>query len=215
MIGEPTAGNHPEPVEGRVFQLFAELLDYPRTNLAGAAGECAALVAGRSSKATAFLHEFESFAEKTSLTRMEEIYTGLFELDATCHPYIGYHLFGESYKRSAFLLELKERYRPHGIKCGVELPDHLAVMLRYLAANEDRAETEEIIREALHPALRKMLKSKDEEPPDPDIPKPPDRGEEYRRVLRALRSVLLTIAPDEAPQAAEMPISNLLSMVGD
>ena len=204
-----------EPIEGRVFQLFAELLDYPRTTLTGVADECAALVAGRSAEAALLLREFESFAARTPLARLEEIYTGVFELDATCHPYVGYHLFGESYKRSAFLLGLKERYRPYAVECGVELPDHLAVMLRFLAVNADLTETEEIIGEALHPALRKMLKSKDEEPPDPDIPKPPARGNEYRRVLEALRSVLLTMVPDDAPPTAEMPADNLLPMAGD
>lgn len=204
-----------EPIEGRVFQLFAELLDYPRTTLTGVADECAALVAGRSAEAALLLREFESFAARTPLARLEEIYTGVFELDATCHPYVGYHLFGESYKRSAFLLGLKERYRPYAVECGVELPDHLAVMLRFLAVNADLTEAEEIIGEALHPALRKMLKSKDEEPPDPDIPKPPARGDEYRRALQALRSVLLTMAPDDAPPTAEMPVDNLLPTAGD
>jgi nitrate reductase delta subunit len=204
-----------EPIDGRVFQLFAQLLDYPRTKLAGVAGECAALVAGRSVEAAVLLREFESFAEKTPLTRLEEIYTGVFELNATCHPYIGYHLFGESYKRSIFLLGLKERYRPYALECGAELPDHLAVLLRFLAVNADPAEAEEIIRAALHSALRKMLKSKDEEPLDPDIPRPPARGDEYRRVLQALSSVLLTMTPDDAPPAAEAPVEDLLPLAGD
>ncbi len=204
-----------KPIEGHVFQLFATLLDYPRTALTGVADECAALVAGRSAEAALLLREFESFAAKTPLARLEEIYTGVFELDATCHPYVGYHLFGESYKRSAFLLGLKERYRPYAIECGVELPDHLAVMLRFLAVNVDLAGTEEIIGEALYPALRKMLKSKDAEPPDPDIPKPPARGDEYRHVLQALWSVLQTMVPDDAPPTAEMPVDNLLPMAGD
>jgi len=207
MIGEPMAG--------RIFQLFATLLDYPRTPLTGVAAECAGLVAGRSPEAALFLYEFESFASKTALTRLEEIYTSVFELDATCHPYAGYHLFGESYKRSAFLLGLKERYRPYQIQCGSELPDHLAVMLRYLAANRDAADSEEIIREALHPALRKMLKNKDDDPPDPDIPKPPARGDEYRGVLQALRSVLLTLVADDALPAVEMPDDELVLMAGD
>ncbi|MCL4830863.1 MAG: molecular chaperone TorD family protein [Caldilineaceae bacterium] len=201
-----------EPMAGRVFQLFATLLDYPRMPLTGVAGECAALVRGRSPEAASRLRQFESFAEKTALTRLEEIYTGVFELDATCHPYAGYHLFGESYKRSAFLLELKERYRLYNIRCGSELPDHLAVMLRFLAVNEDLTDSEEIIREALHPTLRKMLKNKDDEPPDPDIPKPPARGDEYRSVLQALRSVLLTITADDALPAVEAANDELVLM---
>jgi len=205
----------PEPVQGRIFHLFATLLDYPRRSLSGVADECAALISGRNPEAALLLREFESFAERTALTRLEEIYTGVFELDATCHPYAGYHLFGESYKRSAFLLGLKERYRPYQIQCGSELPDHLAVMLRYLAANRDAADSEEIIREALHPALRKMLKNKDDDPPDPDIPKPPARGDEYRGVLQALRSVLLTLVADDALPAVEMPDDELVLMAGD
>jgi len=136
-------------------------------------------------------------------------------LDATCHPYVGYHLFGESYKRSAFLLGLKERYRPYHLQYGSELPDHLAVMLRFLAVNANAEETETIIREALHPALRKMLKNKEEEPPDPDFPKSPARGHQYRGVLQALRSVLLTVAPDDAPVVEEIADRELMLTAGD
>jgi len=193
--------NSQSPVPGRVFHLFAILLDYPRAPLTGVATECAELVAGYSPRAALFLQEFETLVEKTPLTRLEEIYADVFELDATCHPYVGYHLFGESYKRSAFLLGLKERYEPYHLQCGSELPDHLAVILRFLAVNADVEETETIIREALHPALRKMLKNKEEEPPDPDIPRQPAKGHPYRGVLQALRSVLLTIVPVDAPPA--------------
>lgn len=187
-----------EPIEGRVFGLFGELLDYPRSERAAMAAECAALIAGRSAEAAALLREFEAFAATTTLSQLEEVYTAVFELDATCHPYVGYHLFGESYKRSTFLLALKELYRPYAIEYGAELPDHLAALLRFLAVNDDATETEEIIREALHPTLKKMLKGSDEELPDPDIPKPRAKGDEYRCVLEALRMTLLTVALDDA-----------------
>jgi len=190
-----------DPIDRRLLQLFAELLDYPRRTLDGVAGECAALVEGRSAEAAALLRGFETFAENTPQARLEEIYAGVFELDATCHPYVGYHLFGESYKRSLFLLELKGRYRPYDIQYGSELPDQLAVMLRFLAVNEDQAETQEIIREGLHPALRKMLKHREDDPPEPGIPRPPAPGDEYRRVLQALRSALLTMVPEVIPAA--------------
>ncbi|HRJ43535.1 MAG TPA: hypothetical protein PL105_16730, partial [Caldilineaceae bacterium] len=78
--------------------------------------------------------------------------------------------------------------------------------------NEDLTDSEEIIREALHPTLRKMLKNKDDEPPDPDIPKPPARGDEYRSVLQALRSVLLTITADDALPAVEAANDELVLM---
>lgn len=198
---------HPGPV----LHCFAQLLDYPRGDLTGVASQGAALVAGRSPEAADILNEFESFVRHTPLQQMEEIYTGVFDLDATCHPYIGYHLFGESYKRSAFLLGLKERYRPYNVAYGVELPDHLAVILRYLALNEDWAECQEMITEGLHPALHQMLHHQDDEPPEPDIPRQTPPGEEYRHLLAALRQVLLTMAPDLALPVASHPVNMLFA----
>lgn len=178
-----------------LYGLLAELLGYPSHRLAAAAGEAAALAAPISPSAAAHLLRFQAFAAQTPLARIEEIYTGVFELDAACHPYVGYHLFGESYKRSAFLLGLKERYRPHGLAYGVELPDHLAVVLGFLAVNRDPDEAAVLIGEAVQPALQKMLASKEEEPPDPAIPAPPPKGGPYRAVLEALDLVLQVIAP--------------------
>ncbi len=146
-----------------------------------------------------------------SLTRMEEIYTDVFELDATCHPYIGYHLFGESYKRSAFLLGLKDRYRPYHVQCGSELPDHLAVMLRFLAVNENPEEKETMIGEAIYPGLLRMLKNKEEEPPDPSAPKAPAKGGEYRGLLQALQAVLSTMVSLETLPAIPAPVDEFLT----
>jgi nitrate reductase delta subunit len=195
--------------ERQLFGLFAELLGYPSHRLAAAAGIAAILAVPLSPEAAAALRQFQAFAAATPLARVEEIYTGVFELDAACHPYVGYHLFGESYKRSAFLLGLKDRYRPYGLAYGVELPDHLAVMLAYLAVNHDPSEAEVLIGEALQPALHKMLASRDEEPPDPAIPAPPPKGGPYRAVLEALSQVLNVILPPETAPVA-MPFFNLV-----
>lgn len=183
-----------------LYGLFAELLGYPQPRLAAAADEAAAAASALSSAAAERLRAFQAFAARTTLARVEEIYTGVFELDAVCHPYVGYHLFGESYKRSAFILGLKDRYRPHGLTYGVELPDHLAVILSYLAANQDAGEAEVLIAEAVRPALRRMLARKEEEePPDPAIPEPPPKGGPYRDVLEALGAILQIVAPEETP----------------
>lgn len=191
--------------EGQLYGLFSELLGYPGPGLADAAGRAAALAGPLSAEAVAYLRQFQGFAQQTPLARIEETYTGVFELDAVCHPYVGYHLFGESYKRSAFILGLKDRYRPYGLSYGIELPDHLAVILGYLAVNLDPCEAGVLIAEALQPALGRMLASKDEdEPPDPAMPKPPPKGGPYRDVLEALALVLqVTAPPQTAPAALE------------
>lgn len=203
--GEGPLGVLGTRLDRRIFGLFGQLLEYPKAGLQPVALQCADAVEDLSPEAATRLREFAEFAAATPVRRMEEVYTAVFELDATCHPYVGYHLFGESYKRSMLLLGLKERYRPYGIDSGNELPDHLAVVLRYLAANTDVAEAEVILHEAVQPALRTMLKRKDEEePPDPSIPRVPVRGAEYRGIVKALREVLLTSVPDDAPVAADV-----------
>jgi len=191
--------------EARTFELFAALLDYPGGGLVAAAEECAARVVERSPDAAPALLGFADFARRTSRTRLEEIYTGLFELDASHHPYVGYHLFGESYQRSEFLLGLKARYRPHDIDCGVELPDHLAAVLRFLAVDDDPVEARELVEDALGPALAKMLKRPNgEAPPEPGIPEPVAPGQEYRGVLHSLWLWLRALGPEDelGPEAS-------------
>ena len=100
---------------------------------------------------------FRAFLEGTAPASLEEVYSGFFDLNPLCHPYVGYHLFGETYKRSVFLLELKQRYHSLGFAFDpAELPDRLSVMLRFLAACRDDALRNELIDDAVLPALGRM-----------------------------------------------------------
>ncbi len=192
----------------RAFALFAGMLEYPRADLRAAVRECGTLVAAASPEAAAELVAFGDFVERTPPGRMEEVYTGTFDLDAACHPYVGFHLFGDSYKRSAFLLGLKERCTKFGVSLGSELPDHIAILMRLLAACDDADEARGITLEALLPALEKMLGPDAAEAPA-DVGAPAgaqdERGEPgaipggseqdsealpYRGLLRALRLML-------------------------
>lgn len=192
--------------ERRLFERFAQLLDYPQPGLVEAARECEALVSldeQRGREAAALLHAFRTFSEVTPLGRLEEVYSSTFDLDPACHPYVGYHLLGESYKRSAFLLELKARYRAQRFDVPEsELPDHLAVILRFLAVNEDAGLAAELIREALLPALDRMMgRAKSEGYEESEAVSSQDsqmRGHPYRGLLEALRVVLQGLPMNEA-----------------
>lgn len=177
---------HPT-IEGRVLRLFAQILEYPQAGLIGAVRECQALASMTSPQAAALLGQFAAFVEKAPLGRLEEVYTGSFDLDATCHPYVGYHLFGESYKRSAFLVGLQERYQAADFAVHGELPDHLGVLLSFLATSDDAGLAQELIDEALLPALERMV---GEGEAAADQPQRRSAGKGYRPVLRALQLVL-------------------------
>ncbi len=155
-----------DTMTARLFSVFSVLLDYPRQGLREAAEEAFALLAD-CPDAAGRLKEFKSLVEQSSLGRMQELYSATFDLSASCSPYLGYHLFGETYKRSLFLLKLRELYRAHDFQGeGSEMPDHLGVLLRFLAACRDDQLVRETVEEGLLPVLLKMTEEKRPESAD-------------------------------------------------
>jgi nitrate reductase molybdenum cofactor assembly chaperone len=187
MVATESAAN-----ASRVLALFADLLEYPRSDVAQTARECLALVAPEHAEAAVLLREFLAFAERTPADTIEEIFTATFDLNASCHPYIGYHMFGEAYQRSALLLELKDKFRDYAFDPGTELPDHIAVLLRFMSICTDLEMTTEIAREALLRTLAPMTQVPESDPVEEgeELPELFDVGSDYRRVLQALGLVL-------------------------
>jgi nitrate reductase delta subunit len=141
----------------QVLGLFADILDYPAPGLAGKAAECAALIGAAQPEAVALLESFRSFAEENSLGKLQEIYSGFFDLNSICHPYVGYQLFGENYKRSSFLLGLKKAYRAEGFEASAsEIPDRLSVVLRFIVHSKGGEDIDELLNRGLLPALARM-----------------------------------------------------------
>ena len=182
-------------VRARLLGLFADILDYPGEDTLKQlrlAEECASVEfpeAGR------LLGGFRSSVEHMPTERLEEIFTAIFDLNATCHPYIGYQLFGETYKRSVFLVELKEHYRTHGFTApDTELADRLSIMLRFVSRCSDPELVTDIIEYGFGPSLAKMTREK-----EPTI-KEPEQSEDnpYSNVLGALQIVL-----DQVPASEE------------
>ncbi|MBV9440249.1 MAG: molecular chaperone TorD family protein [Candidatus Eremiobacteraeota bacterium] len=198
MVATQTAADR-----ARVLELFAQLLDYPRPGAAEAARECVRLIEVDSPDAAALVRDFAAFAERTPQNTLEEVYTATFELNATCHPYIGYHIFGEDYRRSQFLLELKELYRSHDFGAGIELPDHLSVLLQFMAICRDPELAAEIGREAIVRTLVPMIAGEEVDAvEEADMPPPAfDLGADYRRLMKALHMVL--VARYGVPQERE------------
>ena len=141
----------------KLLGLFADILDYPAPGLAGRAAECAALIGAAQPEAVALLESFRSFAEETSLGKLQEVYSGFFDLNSICHPYVGYQLFGENYKRSIFLIGLKKAYRAEGFEADAsEIADRLSIVLRFVAHSKGGEEIDELLNRGLLPALARM-----------------------------------------------------------
>lgn len=181
---------------------FAEVLSYPGEPLDLAAlHECEAFAADRSPEAAELLRAFGHFVERNSLGELQEAYTAAFDLDSlsdlepTCYPYVGHHLFDENHKRSAFLVGLSSRYREHGFAVEGELPDHLAVMLRFVAGCDDDELAAELVGDAIVPALQRMAR-KGAHDASQSGPK------HYQNLLPALRLALAAGSGDESERSS-------------
>ena len=65
------------------------------------------------------------FVEKIvplSLSEQEELFTRTLDLSPLSAPYVGYHVWGESYKRGEFMAALNKEMKELGVDLDGELP---------------------------------------------------------------------------------------------
>lgn len=86
---------------------------------------------------------FRSAIRELTWTQREELYTATFDVTPRCVPYLSIHLFGEeNFKRGEFMAALNSQYEQSGFETEGELPDHIAILLRYAATLSDPARRE-------------------------------------------------------------------------
>ena len=95
----------------KIYGLLADILEYPGPRIAEQVQTCVAAFKPMSGKARDHLEKFAKFCMTGPVSRLEELYTDTFDLQAICCPYVGYHLFGEDRGRGMFMVKLKEHYR--------------------------------------------------------------------------------------------------------
>jgi|TARA_B100000315_G_C14478945_1_gene541975 nitrate reductase delta subunit len=137
---------------------FAEVLSYPGDTLPESANECLRQLDGSFPDIAGQMRPFVAFVEGQSREALEELYTETFDMTPASTLYIGYHIFGETPKRSSFLVRLEEAYLSHDFHSGTELAEHLCVMLRFFSIARDADFVIPLLEESILPALDKMTK---------------------------------------------------------
>ncbi len=135
-----------------LFSTLAQVLRYPSGQwpellaraLAAAQGACAENLRGLQQKLA-----------NAAPASLEERYVAAFDFDPEATLEIGWHLYGEDYRRGAFLVRMRQLLRDRGVAENGELPDHLSLLLQLVPALPP-AEAENLAREALLPALEKI-----------------------------------------------------------
>ncbi len=161
-----------------IYSLFGHILEPPGPGFRDRVDECIALLTPFRQEAADLMKGFKTFVEQTPPRRIEKIHEDTFSLEGACYPYVGYQLFGDGSHRRLFLDGLKELYQSYGSSAAQETPDHLGVMLKFLAEGGDEEALDEMVSLYVIPSLRRMLKGCE------------GRGTPYEEVLRALLLVL-------------------------
>lgn len=102
------------------------------------------------------LETFKKIIEQFSMEELEELYTRTFDINPIATLEIGWHLFGETYERGAFLVKMRELLRQYAIEESSELPDHITHCLMAVG-RMPKNEAAEFVSKYLHPSLDKIL----------------------------------------------------------
>lgn len=128
------------------YDALARLLDYPagKTQLQADYAVVSGFL-GRM-RLESSIASFADFAAASPESTLEEEYVATFDFNPATAPYLGHHLFGDNQKKGGYMIMLKQEFE----RCGytpqaTELPDHLPVLLGFLAhlSRQDNRELRE------------------------------------------------------------------------
>ncbi len=142
------------------YASLACMFDYPVTTQALAESQshvAAFLDACHPGCSTATL---AAFSAALPLAAVQEEYVATFDFNPATAPYLGHHLYGDNQKKAGYMVRLKQEYSRYDFvpPCN-ELPDHLAVVLAFLAhlaRHEDDAARKQFISLYVLPGVQRL-----------------------------------------------------------
>lgn len=170
------------------LKTLALAFEYPRQGSLGVLWEQAHSLPYTPAKL--HLERFLKAVSQLKLSEREELHTRTLDLSPLFAPYVGFAVYGEDYRRGAFMAALSREMQGLGLELRGELPDHLAVVLNYLALTPEPLPE---LMELLEPALAAMCKTlKTMEPDNP-----------YLHLLEAVRQAVRELPRAKAQDQAQ------------
>lgn len=118
------------------WQLQSLLLAYPDERLPGHLSLARRAAPALPERVRDPLLAFTGHAERTPAGELAAAYVATFDHRKRCCPYLTYYAHGDTRRRGIALLRLKQAYAAAGLRLADdELPDHLAVVLEFAAAD--------------------------------------------------------------------------------
>ncbi len=122
----------------RTLKALSLVLSYPRAELQAAMPEIGGVLASETRLTAAARRDLRPLVDTLTaqdIYELEEAYVGLFDRSRTLSLNLFEHVHGESRDRGGAMVSLLETYREAGFEPATsELPDHLPVLLEFLAS---------------------------------------------------------------------------------
>jgi nitrate reductase molybdenum cofactor assembly chaperone NarJ/NarW len=171
-----------------VFELLSAALDYPSEVTAVAVKQAIQLLGSEEPEAAQQLQNMQTVMQNTPLDSLQEIYTRTFDMAPLCVPYLTSYIYGpESFERGDCMAKLNAIFKTRGFDPGNELPDHVAVLMRFCAQLDDE-EISDLVRYCMARPLKDMVQTL------------VDADSVFRYPLIAFRAVLQKRFPEEMLQ---------------
>lgn len=162
-----------------VWAALSLAVAYPRDDARQTLARVADLP-GLTGDAALALRRFAEAVADVPIPRLQEQYTAAFDFDPACALDLGWHLYGETRQRGAFLAALRDALQRVGVRESAELPDHLTHVLALLAAEDpDRGGR---LAAQVEPAVSAIARAL------------VDRGSPYAHVLAAVKAEVARLA---------------------
>lgn len=139
-----------------LLEELAALLGYPDEETETHLCTCLSVLRNQLPEAAELLAAWQAYMSDHPLEHVQELYTQTFDLNPVCTLDVGHYLFGEDYQRGVFLAHLRGSLEEAGLEESGELPDHLPVVLRWLARVPGTEMHKDMVTECVLPALCKM-----------------------------------------------------------
>jgi nitrate reductase molybdenum cofactor assembly chaperone NarJ/NarW len=158
----------------RAYQALGRLLEYPQNK--ESMMHCLSAVNCHLEKSglEAAIHNFERFLSDSTLPELQEDFVANFDFNPAKAPYLGHHLYGDNQKKATYMIMLKQEYDRFGFSPNRnELPDHLSVLLGFLAhlgLKNQEEYRKEFIAKVVLPGVSKLTAANPERSGSPWLP---------------------------------------------
>lgn len=139
------------------YIVFAELLRYPGVDYSEKAKACYTSLLDKYPEAADELKPFVDYILQHTQDEREELYTRTFDVQPICYLDLGYVIFGEDYKRGAFLLHMQEEQLLANNDCGTDLSDNISNVLTLYTKTNKQELLDELAVKIVIPGLEKMM----------------------------------------------------------